>query len=158
MDRRFHQRTVIAAIWLRLTCAGFAIGQEIPTVSVQGTVVDEAGMLVNNSRVVINVPIPGQPKVEADAPAGEFNVKVPRTGNQLMLLAHDRTGEWQGMHFFSPRQTEEPIRITLHKGREIVVTVTDPSNRSIPGARVGVDAGLLRGGTFGEQITDDVGR
>ena len=44
------------------------------------------------------------------------------------------------------------------KAREIVVTVTDPSNRPISAARVGMDTGLLRYGTIAEQSTDDNGR
>src|SRR5262245_27102768 len=156
MGRRFHQRTLIAALWLGLICVSLSIGQDSRMVTIRRVVVDQAGMRVSKARVAVT--FPGRPKVQAEAPRGEFTVNIPQIGNELTLVAQDQSGQLQGTSQFRARQDGEPIRVTLHKAREIAVAVTDPSNRPIPGARVGVDAGLLRGGTFGEQITDDVGR
>src|SRR5262245_6857389 len=132
-------------------------GQEQRTANVRGMVVDEAGSPVPNSRVAVHQPT-GR-KIEAAAATGEFTINVPRIGNELMLSAQNQTGELHGMSYFRAMQSE-PIRVTLRKAREIVVTVTDPSNRPITGARVGLDAGntFLRQGTIAEQLTDDAGR
>jgi hypothetical protein len=134
-----------------------AVSQDDRTVTVRGTVVDEAGMPVANCRVAVHVPLAR--KVEAAAPTGEFTVNVPRFGNEVILSAQDQSGELQGMSTLRARQAE-PIRVTLRKARELIVTVIDPSNRPVADARVGLEVGstFLRQGTIAEQLTDTRGR
>src|SRR4029079_16804672 len=54
----------------------------------------------------------------------------------------------------------EAIRVTLRKGRELVVMVTDPAKQPIRGARGGVDIGngVQRWGTIAEELTNDSGQ
>jgi hypothetical protein len=119
--------------------------------------VDEAGAPVHDSRIAVHPP--NGRKIEAAAPTGEFTIKVPLIGNEMLLSAQNQSGELQGLTYFRARQ-EGPIRVTLRKAREMVVTVADPTSRPIAGARIGLDAGnaFLRQGTIAEQLTDDAGR
>ncbi len=134
-----------------------SIGQDARTVAVRGIVVDEAEMPVANARVAAH-PLSGQ-KIEAAAPTGEFAVNVPAIGNDMLLSAQDATGELHGIASFRARQTE-PIRITLRKAREVVVSVTDAARQPIAGARVGLilGTGFLPQGAIAEHLTDETGR
>jgi hypothetical protein len=133
-----------------------AAGQSGRTTTVRGVVVDVGGMPVENSRVAVH-PVLGK-KIEAAA-KGEFEVEAPAIGSELLLSARNETGELQGMVMFSVRQAE-PVRVTLRKARELIVTVTDPAQQPIAGARVGADVGnsFQRQGTIAEDVTNGSGR
>jgi hypothetical protein len=131
-------------------------GQVERTVVIKGVVVDEAGMPVGNSRVAVHPPF-GK-KIEVVAAGGEFSIEASAVGGELVLTARNETGELQGMEMLRGRP-DGPMRVTLRKARELVVTVTDPAQQPIAGARVGVDMGnnFLRRGTIAEELTNDKG-
>src|SRR5438552_1728405 len=100
VDQRFCQALMAGISVLAIVVAGplDSVGQDERTASVRGIVVDEAGMPVANSRVAVH--IPGGRRTEADAPTGEFTVKMPSIGNEMMMTAQNQSGELQGVQLF----------------------------------------------------------
>ena len=120
--------------------------------------VNEAGTPVANARVTaVNL---SRRVVGMSTADGQFSITITWVPMQTAVLAQNESGELQALYQFdrSAGRYPQPIRLTLQKAKEVAITVVDPTNKPIAGARVGLNARFqFLPSLIAEQSSDDNG-